>query len=95
MGQLIPNSFSTFELSEAEQEAGSIINYNQKMVLQNKLSEIATQKINAIYDPQQPLEFAQNISYLQGQLDVINWLLDTSSVVEAEVKQRVADKEVS
>jgi len=90
MAQLIPNTFSSFSLTPEEEESGSVLNGYQKMVLQNKLSQIATQKINEVYDPLKPLIFVQQIGYLQGQLDIISWLLDSSNTIEEEIAKRVA-----
>lgn len=93
MAQLLPNNFASYKLSTDEEEAGSVLNLNQRMVLQNKLSEIATQKINEVYDPLKPLIFVQQIGYLQGQLDLINWLLQLSEETEAILTARLQQKQ--
>lgn len=88
MAKLQTNSFSSYVLSVAEEEVGQVLNDLQVMVLQNKRAIIAQDKLNIIYKPSEPLEFAQQVSYLQGQLDVIQWLLDTSNEVALAVKER-------
>lgn len=88
MATLIPNTFASFELSQSEEEAGQILNVHQKMVIQNKMSETAIQKLNLVYDPKDPADFEQQISYLQGQLDVLNWQLDSSSATEIVIAER-------
>ena len=88
MAQLIPNSFSTFSLSADEEESGQVLNLNQKMVLQNKHAAIATQKLNQVFNPADVTDFGIQTAYLQAQLDLINWLLETSSEVEEQIKSR-------
>ena len=85
MATLIPNSFSSFKLTQAEEASGTILNMQQKMVIQNKLAEIATQKINLVFDPNNTTDFAQQVSYLQGQLDIMNWQLESSASIEVEL----------
>jgi len=85
MAQLIPNSFSSYSLTPVEEASGTILNLQQKMVLQNKLSDVATQKLNLIFDPSNPADFQIQNSYLQGQLDIMNWQLESSASVEAEL----------
>lgn len=88
MAQLIPNSFASYILSPEEEESGQVLNQNQKMVLQNKLSTIAEEKIRLTYDASMPTVFAQREAELQGQMSVIQWLLDSSERVEEEIKLR-------
>ena len=94
MSQLIPNSFSSYTLSSYEEEAGSVITLEQKQVIQNKLSSIAEQKLNLVFDPANISDYPIQLSYLQGQLDGIRWLLDTSVQVEEVIAARLASTEV-
>jgi len=93
MATLQANSFASFKLSEQEEENGQILTLNQKMVLQNKLADIAIQKLNLVLDPANIDDFKMQNSYLQGQLDVMNWQLETSVSVEQDLAARVAPPE--
>lgn len=84
MAILIPNDFSSWQLSPAEEESGQILTYEQKAVLQNKLAEIVRDKLNITLDVNNPVKFAQEEAYLKGQMDLVVWLLDTSQSVEHE-----------
>lgn len=93
MSKLIPNIFSTYELTPQEEDAGQVLTYEQRCVLQNKLAEVAQSKLVITFDTLNPAAFAQDEAYLRGQLDVINWLLDTSATVLAERAQRIAESQ--
>lgn len=79
------NIFSSFNLSPEEEEAGQILQPLQRMVLQNKLSAIAQDKLNIEFDPLNPQKFIQNEAFLAGQLSIISWLLDSSDAAVAKV----------
>jgi len=93
MAILVPNSFSSFQLSEFEEETGSVLTPEHKAVLQNKLSNIAHQKLNLVFNPNDVLAYAQQVAYLQGQLDVIQWQLDTSIQVEELLYERLKQQD--
>ena len=61
---------------------GSIYTWEQKMFLQNKIAEIAEQKLNAVPDPNNYAVFIQQDSYLAGQIAVLKYLLDCSLASE-------------
>lgn len=83
MAILVSNTFSSWQLSVEEEELGQILTHEQQAVLQNKLAEIARDKLNVTFNVTIPAAFAQEEAYLRGQMDVINWLLDTSTSVES------------
>lgn len=89
MAQLIPNTFSSFIMSEYEEQAAQILSPLQKMAIQNKLATIAQDKLNLTFDTTNPASFAQSEAYLRGQLDSLNWLLDTSQSVEDEAERKL------
>jgi hypothetical protein len=89
MAQLIPNSFASYLLTEQEETQGQILSTVQKMVLQNKLSTIAEEKLHLTYDASAPLIYAQKEAELTGQMGVIQWLLDTSNQVEEELAAKL------
>jgi len=88
VSQLIPNAFSSFSLTAEEEESGQVLNGNQRMVLQNKAAEIAQAKLNITFTPNDILAYAQQEAELQGQLGIIQWILDSSTAVELEQQLR-------
>lgn len=95
MQQLQVNTFFSYELSQSEEEAGQVFTREQKMVLQNKLASIAQDKLNLTFDPANVNQFIQREAELQGQMGVINWLLDTSNQVEEAIAARHAETQES
>ena len=90
MSTLIPNTFSSYQLTREEDISGRILNTQQKQVLQNQLSSIATDKLNLIFNPKEPEDYAMQVAYKQGQLDFINYLLAESEETEAIAYQQKA-----
>jgi hypothetical protein len=88
MAQLERNVFSTYQLDEKELEAGQLLTVYQKMVIQNKISETAFQKLNVILDVEHPEKYPVDIAYLQGQIDFGNYLLELSDTLELELETK-------
>jgi hypothetical protein len=82
MSELIPNSFSSYNLTEKEVLQGSILSTLQKQVLQNQLAAIAEEKLRLDYDPAKILEFVQQDAYKRGQIDLLSFILDASDAAE-------------
>ena len=78
MARLIPNAFSSWELTENEEHQGSMFTITQLQVLQNTLSNIANEKIMLIFDTSKPEAFIQDNAYKDGQIEILTWLIDTS-----------------
>jgi len=83
MSRIIPNSFTSYELTEKEELQGSIFNTSQLEVLQNTQANVATEKLNLELDPEHPTDFIQQEAYKKGQLDLITNMID-KSIVSAE-----------
>ena len=94
MAKLIPNAFSTFELTEDEDKQGSILTITQQQVIQNKIAEAAQQQLNLVYDTKDPLKFVQEQAYLKGQLDFGQYLIDLTANVLDIVEEENRNKEV-
>jgi hypothetical protein len=90
MSTLVSNTFSSYQLTREEDISGRILNTQQKQVLQNQLSSIATDKLNLIFNPKEPEDYAMQVAYKQGQLDLINYLLAESEETEAIAYQQKA-----
>lgn len=89
---LIPNTFSSYALSEDQEIAGNILSTEQKCCIQNRIAEIAEQKLRVSYDVANPESFIQEESYLRGQIDILNWLIDTSnSVADATYNSQIEE----
>jgi hypothetical protein len=78
MAVLIPNDFSSYNLTEDETLQGSILTIQQQQVIQNQLAVVALEKINLLYDPESPKSFIQREASLQGQLNILRFLLECS-----------------
>lgn len=78
MALLKQNKFTSWTLTPEEEISGSILSPLQILVLQNKLSEVATQLLNLEYDPNNPQKFLQDEAFLTGQMQTIEWLIDLS-----------------
>lgn len=71
MAEVVPNVFTSYNLSDEETLGGSILNISQKQILQNELSQIAEQLLALTFDPANPIDFAQQHSYLSGQMSML------------------------
>jgi len=90
MAQMITNSFVSYVLTSAEEQAGTILSQNQKMVLQNKLSQVAEAKLRLTFDPANIQQFLQQEAELQGQIGILTWLLDSSTELELSLSNIVS-----
>lgn len=94
MAQIEIGLFTHWKLSDEEVLMGSILNINQKQVMQNELAMIAEQRTTQDYDPRNPLKFAQDEAFLKGQMSILRVMLSRSD--ESEKALRVlADKQSS
>jgi len=82
MAHLIPNDFSSYELTEQEELEGSILTITQKQVIQNYLSAASSEKIGLEYDPENSLKFVQQEASLKGQIDAYRFILAASDAAE-------------
>lgn len=77
--ELIPNTFTSYKLTAEEEVAGYKFTEANRAVLQNLRSQISQELIGMLYDPTNPLEFASQKIYKDGQLAMLSYLLDMSS----------------
>jgi len=82
---LIPNSFSTYNLSEKEALEGSILTDLQQKCLQNQLAIHAEEKLSLQYDPEKPMTFVQQEAYKKGAIDILRYLIDASDAANVEL----------
>lgn len=76
--EIIPNSFTSYKLTDEEVLQGSVYNDLQTKVLQNLLSTYAEEKLALDYDPEHKEQFLQNEAILKGSIELIQFLLQTS-----------------
>ncbi len=76
------NSFASFDLTKEEYIAGCMLSTNQKAVIQNIIAETAEEKINLVFDPLNPVKFAQQEADLAGKIAILRYLLDLSQSAE-------------
>ena len=82
MAHLIPNDFSSYQLTEQEELEGAILTITQKQVIQNYLSAAAMEKNGLEYDSEDNLKFVQQEASLKGQIDAYRFILDSSEAAE-------------
>lgn len=73
--QILPNDFTSYELTEEELNEALNFTVAQKAHLQNLLSDAAISKLNLHYDATNPLVFAQQEAELTGQIGILRHLL--------------------
>lgn len=93
MSHLIPNSFSTYQLTDEEALQGQILTTLQIQVLQNHRADIAEEKLALSFDANNHLQFAQAEASLKGQLEIIAWLLDSSEVATEQLNSLPSTEE--
>ena len=87
---IITSSFHRITLSEKDTISGTILSTVHIGVIQNHICDIAEQKLNLVFDPDKMIDFAQQNAYLQGQLDILKLLLDSSDASQALAVQQAA-----
>ena len=86
MAKLVPNEFSSYELSDQEILQASILTELQKKLIQSDMAQIAQTILNLTFDPRNPDNFLQDDAHQKGQLAAYRVLLMRSQ--ESEDKLR-------
>jgi len=82
MSYLTANSFSSYQLTQEEELQGQVLTVTQKEVLQNLLVTNAEEKLRLEFDPDQPKLFIQHEAYKRGQIELLEYILETSTIAE-------------
>jgi hypothetical protein len=85
MAVIIDNTFTSYEMTQEEELQGSILILSQVQVIQTRLAMHAEAKINLAFDPMHPEVYAQEESYLRGQMASLSTILDTSQIAVEEL----------
>lgn len=85
MATLQPSQFCRYEMTELEILQGSALSLVQTQCLQNQLADIASRKLNLVFEPLNPTDFAQQIAWHQGQMDALQHLLMTSEAATLQL----------
>ena len=88
--KMLSNKYTSYQLTDDEEIRGSILMYEQKMVIQNKLSEAALAKSVLKLDPEHPLPYAQQEAFLAGQIEILEYQLDNSDSMEMLQQERLS-----
>lgn len=70
------NSFTSYDLTEAETLSGSLLSETNLYLIQNQISAIAEQKLALTVTPTELSAFLQQEAYLSGQMDALKYLVD-------------------
>ena len=89
MAKQLNNEFSSYDLTEDEVVQGSILSIAQKHVLQNKIAVAASEKLAIEFDVNNPNTFIQQEAYKKGELAALQFMLETSTSLEAELEFRL------
>ena len=81
MSSLARSKFTKWDLEPIEHKSGSTYNLLQQMVIQNLICDAAEQKVALTFDPQNPIQFAQQEAELQGKIGILEYLLAQSEEV--------------
>ena len=82
-------TFISWNLTEEELLSAQVLNDLQTKLLQSKLCFLAEEKLNIVFDPNDPKDFAQQIAYKQGQIVILRELLD-DSVAATDASQQLS-----
>ena len=93
MSKILSNSFTSYELTEEQVLQGSILNVLQKQVLQNHLATFAEEKLALDYTPEAKDQFLQKEAYLKAKIDLVRYLLDSSTMSEELLSNKITSGE--
>lgn len=86
MAKIGIGTFTHYDLTQREILAGSVLSGDQQAVIQNELAIIAEQRCNIDYDPLNPVKFAQDESFLKGQMSILRVMLLRSKESEYQLQ---------
>lgn len=92
MATIKQSIFTSYDLTNQEQLSGSILHSEQKMFIQNLISDIATERVALMPDdPSKPQQYFIEMAYKQGQIAILQHLLDSSIASETQLVENNQD----
>lgn len=88
----INSSFHRFTTTPDEVLSGSILSNMQIAVIQNLRVDIAEQKLALTFTPEKMYDFVQQESFLSGQLEILQFLIDSSEASQKAVLARTVNQ---
>lgn len=80
MAQVQPTSLTRYILTPEEEVSGYTLTTNNLLVLQNLLADASEGKLNLEFNAADPVKFAQDEAFLQGQIKIIRYLIDQNEL---------------
>jgi len=93
MATLEPCAFSKWSMSDEEILMASVLNPQQKQLIQSDLAQTAEQILSLTYDPLNPVDFAQQDAHLKGQMAAYRYILTRSDESELALKSLASSKQ--
>jgi hypothetical protein len=81
MSKILPSLFTVYELTEEELTAGQTLTACNLMVLNNMLSQYATEKLSLRFDPASPSNYLQAEAELMGQINLLRQIISSHEEV--------------
>lgn len=85
------NTFFSYQLTEDQKRVGAQLTPENNYVIQNHISDLAEEKLNLVFTPNDPMAFALRNAELQGQIDILKMLVEVSA--SAHFQQTHLDQE--
>jgi translation initiation factor 2 beta subunit (eIF-2beta)/eIF-5 len=83
MPKALETLFTKYSFTPEEMVQASIFTTIQKQLLQTKIAELAEEKALLKFDPKEFQTFLQREAELQGQINSLQWILNSSQEAEA------------
>lgn len=90
MSKLVPNKFTAYELTEQEQLQALHLPTLTLQFLYTLRTEYCMQKISLKLDPALPQHYVQEESYLAGQINILDFLIESAELAQQTVAQDVS-----
>lgn len=84
------SSFKTFDLTPTEQATAQQLSTLNVQFIQNLRAQVAEEKLNLPFTPNDILSYTQKEAHLKGQLDVLSYLLACNEESQPQYNQIVA-----
>lgn len=81
------STFTTYTLAPEEELHGQTLTSLNIAVLRNQLAQVASDKLNLAFTPNDVLSFTQQEAYLKGQLDMLQIILDQHDAAQEILSQ--------